>query len=186
MRDDGPRFSKASVLGALALVVVLGLIAIPHFQRARVAAREAQLIGDTRAVISAEATFASVNCGLFNDLTRLCRDGPECEGIGIPGYKGPDFISGELGRKSPYAKSGYERLWTGLARVYIPPMSHREPPWGCAVAPLSVPDYCYTSTPIDLSGARSFGGTGSGSIAKHYDGAPIPCPIPRQGSMPFY
>jgi len=196
-------------LGALALVVVLGLIAIAHFQRARVAAKEAQAIGDTRAVILAEQTYASANCGLFNDLTRLCRDGPECEGIGIPGYEGPDFISGELGRKSPYAKSGYERLWTGLGPIIlycvnrfarlslfrsVGPIPYSrsgtncvgttvaldEPAWGCAVAPLSVANYCYTSTPIDLSGARSFGGDATGALHADPTGEPIPCfPLPQ-------
>jgi len=108
------RFSRATlftiVIGGV-LAGILFLIGFPMLLRARASANEAEAIGDTRTVMSAEQTFLSVNCGLFADVTDLCREGPDCQGIRLEGYEGPEFLPGDLGRKSPYTKSGYERNW---------------------------------------------------------------------------
>ena len=160
-----------SVITGVALVIVLLLIAVPAWIRSVVKANEAQAIGDTRNVISAEQTYASSNCGYFAPLTELTRadDGK----IGIPDYpeNAPEFLDGTLGREVPYEKDGYIRDWIGN-----PPASL----WDLDTTKCddeSVLDYCYGSTPANpLSGSRSFSGVGTGSIQLDMTGRDI-CPL---------
>ena len=75
----------------IASLVLIGVITayaivIPRLVRARINANEAAAIADSHIVISAEQAYASANGGYFDDVTRLCREGPDCQGIGIPSY----------------------------------------------------------------------------------------------------
>jgi len=100
-------FTLIELLIVIAIIGVIAGIAIPQLLRARLSANEAQAIGDSRAVIAAQQTYAASNCGFFADLTNLCRNGADCGGaIGIPNYPAaaPEFIGGDLGRESPYVK----------------------------------------------------------------------------------
>jgi hypothetical protein len=137
---DGESRLSVATLSVASLIVIVSLLAgIPALVRARIAANEAAAIGDTRAVQSAENTFASVNCGLFDDVTHLCEDGPDCLGISIAGYEGPAFLDGDLARSSPYTRDGYERKWIPVdfypaaargCRSLSPASSLRPRAWG--------------------------------------------------------
>ena len=171
INTDG--FTKMELLISLALIGIIGLVAVPSWIRAQISANEAEAVGDTRDVISAEQTFASANCGYFDDLPNLCRDGEDCNGISIPGYPddGPEFLDGELGRSSPYQISGYERRFEpGSAAASINP--------SCSTT--SLLDYCYVSLPANIgyTGGRSFSGSATGALHSDPTGKPIPCPLP--------
>jgi prepilin-type N-terminal cleavage/methylation domain-containing protein len=165
-------FTLIELLIVVAIIGIIAAIAIPSLLRARVSANEAQAIGDSRSVISAEQAYASANGGFFAALTRLCRNGGNCAGIGIPNYpiQAPEFVGGDLGRTSPYTKSGYSRQWTPGPPVTNP---------GAQVDPQSVLNYCYASTPTSqLTGVRAFSGSGTGALYVNPAGAQIACPIP--------
>ena len=165
-------FTLIELLIVVAIIGIIAAIAIPSLLRARVSANEAQAIGDTRSVISAEQTYASANGGLFGPLLSLCRNGTGC-GIGIPGYPAtaPEFLGADVARANGYTKSGYTRNWTAVPGAV--PTTTQDPN--------SVVDYCYDSAPASaLTGVRSFNGSGAGAIYMDPAGVPLStCPVPN-------
>ena len=164
-------FTLIELLIVVAIIGIIAAIAIPSLLRARVSANEAQAIGDTRSVISAEQTYASANGGFFGTITSLCgpTGGKGCGTIGIPNYPAaaPNFLGGDLARLGD--KSGYTRTFTDGAAVNSPSAN---------VDQASLLDYCYTSTPASpgLSGVRTFMGAGNGAIFMEPAGGGITCP----------
>ncbi len=165
-------FTLIELLIVVAIIGIIAAIAIPSLLRARVSANEAQAIGDTRTVISAEQTYASANCGFFADLINLCRNGGDCGGVGIPQYpaNAPEFVGGDLGRNSTYSKSGYDRTWEAVGSPVSVDTTRCDP--------TSVTDYCYHSTPtnVGLTGVRGFMGSATGAIYITLDGTLVSCP----------
>ncbi len=164
-------FTLIELLIVVAIIGVIAAIAIPSLLRARVSANEAQAIGDTRAVMSAGATYASLNCGFFApNLSCMTKEGGGA--ICIPNYPAtaPQFLAGDLARPTPYLKSGYSRDYAAGAGAGAP---------GPSCDPGSVVDYCYISSPQSvLTGVRSFLGGASGAIFMDPTGVPLPCPPP--------
>jgi prepilin-type N-terminal cleavage/methylation domain-containing protein len=165
-------FTLIELLIVVAIIGIIAAIAIPSLLRARVSANEAQAIGDTRTVISAEQTYASANCGFFDDIQFLSRD----TGIGIPNYppQAPEFLGADVARVTPYTKSGYVRTWSDGGVGQPPGLDVNR----CSGT--SVTNYCYESNPASpLTGARTFAGAAAGSIYVTNDGSPIGCPVPQ-------
>lgn len=150
-------FTLIELLIVVAIIGIIAAIAIPSLLRARVSANEAQAIGDTRSVISAEQTYASANCGYYGRPEILVMGA-----ITIPAYPAiaPEFLGIDIGRPVPYTKSGYRRNFD------LGPNPTSVDPIKCAPVGDDLLSYCYTSTPAQagLSGVRAFSGTAAGTI----------------------
>ncbi len=162
-------FTLIELLIVVAIIGIIAAIAIPSLLRARVSANEAQAIGDTRSVISAEQTYASANGGYFGNITKLCSIGAGCDKVGIPNYPtaAPDFLGADLARLGD--KSGYTRTFQDGVLVKSPSAN---------VDPKSLLDYCYHAVPtnLGLSGVRAFMGHASGAIYMDPAGKLVACP----------
>ncbi len=101
--------TRAELIVLFAFIALGAAILAPKLLRADVASDEAQAIADARTVYRAEEAYAAANFGYYSDVTNLCRSGPECSGIGIPGYPETAPLPADLGRTSPFAKDGYFR-----------------------------------------------------------------------------
>jgi type IV pilus assembly protein PilA len=167
------------VSGALSVLIIFPIaivaaIAIPSVLRARLIANESAAIGDIRAVMTAEAAFASVNGGFYDTPRCLGRPG-EC----LPGYSGPVFLDETLAGLG--VKNGYQRRF------------HAGPPAvGVAGArsPSSLQGFAYTAVPVAVgrTGQRAFCGDASGAVCmtavgdepEVIDGACAPSCVPLQ------
>ena len=161
-------FTLIELLIVVAIIGIIAAIAVPSLLRARVSANEAQVIGDTRSLLSAAITYASNNCGLYPASLVCMTDGAVC----IPNYPttAPPFLGRDLGRVTPYQKGGYVRDYLTT------PVSSPEP----RCDPGSLTDFCYASVPASpgLSGVRAYSGTPAGTIFFDQTGTALGCPIP--------
>jgi type IV pilus assembly protein PilA len=146
-------FTLIELLIVVAIIAVIAAIAVPALLRARISANEAAAIGDTRTLISAEATYHGASSGYYGTIT--CLSSPwTC----LPNYNGPSFVDSVLGVAGTARKEGYLKTWTQTPAASGPPGS--------------VESYCYQSVPArpGQTGVRSFGGDASGSIVQNNAG----------------
>jgi prepilin-type N-terminal cleavage/methylation domain-containing protein len=144
-------FTLIELLIVVAIIGIIAAIAIPSLLRARVSANEAQAIGDTRSVISAENTYQSANGGFYGNIT--CMSVPvNC----LTSYTGPTFLDPSVAQTT-INKSGYVRSWIDGPTVATNPPT---------VGQGAISDFAYVATPANpgQTGVRAFAGQGAGRI----------------------
>jgi type IV pilus assembly protein PilA len=99
-------FTLIELLIVVAIIGIIAAIAIPSLLRARIAANEADAIGDSRTVVSASVTYQSGNIGYEKDLS--CMSSPTtCNWP--PATTG--FLDPAVGKTGTVTKQGYNRTY---------------------------------------------------------------------------
>ena len=157
-RPRGEGFTLIEVIIVVAIIAILGAIAVPALMRAQISANEGSAIGSLRAVQSAEMGYHATGGGggyavLLATLATRC-----------PGSAQP-FISSDLGL-DPSVKSGY-RIAVQAATGAVAGRAD------CNGTTTSTGFYV-TATPIAYprSGRRGYASTGSATIFFDETGAP--------------
>jgi type IV pilus assembly protein PilA len=166
-------FTLIELLIVIVIIGIIAAIAIPSLLRARVSANESGMIGDSRTVISAQATYASANSNMY-DTALTCLSVPSAC---IPSYSSvaPTFLDPNVAIDTA-AKSGYARSYTGRCG----PNSVCVVQAGNPLAPInsatSGDQYVYSGTPItaNRTGVRGFCADDSGVICFDMGGT-APC-----------
>jgi prepilin-type N-terminal cleavage/methylation domain-containing protein len=170
-------FTLIELLIVIVIIGIIAAIAIPSLLRARISANESGAIGDSRTLISAQATYASANASMYDNaltcLSHKANGGVAC----IPSYPGtgPTFLDPNVAAGTAQ-KSGYARSFEGSCDL----------PGGCIVKvgnpPVQVSSttsgniYKYYATPMTVgrTGVRGFCADDAGIICFTPDG-PSPC-----------
>jgi prepilin-type N-terminal cleavage/methylation domain-containing protein len=143
-------FTLIELIVVVAVIAVLGTIAIPALLKARIAANETAAIGSLRAVNSAEASyFASSGGGGY--AVSLGTLGVTCPGT-TQSYLSPDLIN------DPTFKSGY--------RVALQAAASAQPARVDCNGTATVSAFYSTAIPVmfTTSGTRAFASNSAGSI----------------------
>ena len=151
-------FTLIELLIVVAIIGIIGAIAVPGMLRARMSANEATAIASLRAIHSAQSTYSSAagNSGYATSLTIL---GTPCAG-GSQGFISPDLSPSTpgvtLNGATGVIKSGYDTDMTGNAQVGAN---------DCNAQPTNS-DYTATAIPVSVgtTGQRGFNLSGAGTI----------------------
>jgi type IV pilus assembly protein PilA len=145
-------FSLIELLIVVAIILIIAAIAIPSLLRARIAANESAVVGDTRTLISAEATFSSAATGFPAELTCLASPLSCASVVGTVA-----LIDIEMATQSN--KNGYTRNYSVTADQV-------------STNPNLYAGFCYGASPITQgrTGIRGFGGAEDGIIWQSTDG----------------
>ena len=168
-------FTLIELLIVIVIIGIIAAIAIPSLLRARVSANESGMIGDTRTVISAMATYASANSNMYDSvLTCLAVPSNGC----IPSYDpaSPTFLDPNVAVATA-AKSGYARSFQGFCvggNCIVVDVSNN-----ALSSPSSADQYIYAGSPLTLNrtGVRGFCADDSGVICFDITGV-APCTPP--------
>ena len=165
-------FTLIELLIVVTIIAILAAIAIPSLIRARVSANEASAIGSLRALMGAQSVFAT-SCGGGGwagsfDALRTAPPG------GRP-FVGPDLSAANL---AP-GRSGYHVDNATYGAVVWPAAKT------CNMVDDSVSNFVITATPVTVgvTGVRSFGLTGEGTIYQDNSGVLMVPPFVVGGSV---
>ena len=160
-------FTLIELLIVVAIIGIIAAIAIPSLLRARIAANEADSIGDSRTLVSASVTYQTGN-GSY-EATLLCMSAPtSCSWPTAT----TQFLDPAIGRTGTVTKQGYNRIYTtGVTSQ--------------GLYQTGTTTYSYTSDPVTSggTGTRYFATdqsglicqSGSNTVGATSTGLPNPC-----------
>ena len=139
-------FTLIELLIVVAIIGIIAAIAIPSLLRARIAANEADAIGDSRTLVSASVTYQTGNGSYQGNL--LCMSAPtQCNWPAAT----TSFLDPAIGQTGTVTKQGYNRSYTtgnSSQGLYM----------------TGTTTYMYVSDPVTP------GGTGTGDVATDQSG----------------
>ena len=149
-------FTLIELLIVVAIIGIIGAIAIPSLLRARIAANEAAAVGDVRAVVSSEHAYAASNGSFYGTMACL----------------GTPPVCGFSPTTMPFLDSQLAALTTkqGYVRSFRPGNAGNGSPDSGLIT------FVYFATPASVAqtGNRGFGGDNSGQICQTTTGAAPP------------
>jgi type II secretory pathway pseudopilin PulG len=160
-------FTLIDMLFVVALIGLLGSLAIPGLMKARGAAQASSALGSLRIVNSGQLSFA-ITCGLgFYS--------PDLPTLGVPPPASTEaYLSDDMTGALTFVKSGYDFSLAGTPLAGAPASCN-----GLG-AGQAAPGYAAIADPLDPAGAKFFGTNSDGVIYQHT--ASLSGTMPESGS----